>query len=135
VSREQNLHIAEKLLGMIGQGAAPPDIAALFSRDVQFEVAGDVGALPWIGKRVGRDAASDFFGDTRRLTQPERFDVQAILADEGRAVILGELASKVHATGKTIETSFALILTISSLEISRFQMLEDSYAVSRAARP
>jgi ketosteroid isomerase-like protein len=32
-----------------------------------------------------------------------------------------------------VETSFAIILTIADGEISRFQMLEDSFAVSRAA--
>jgi ketosteroid isomerase-like protein len=135
VSREQNSHIAQKLLASIGQGADPDEIATLFSGDVQFEIAGDVGALPWIGQKTGREAVSDFIRDTRRLTQPVRFDVQAILADDSRAVILGALASRVSATGKIIETAFAIILTIANLEITRFQMLEDSFAVSRAARP
>ena len=70
VSREQNSRIAQELLASIGQGADPDEIATLFSGDVQFEIAGDVGALPWIGQKTGRDAASDFFRDTRRLTQP-----------------------------------------------------------------
>ena len=135
MSREQNSGIAQELLARIGQGADPDEIATLFSSDVQFEIAGDVGALPWIGQKTGRDAASGFFRDTRRLTQPVRFDVQGILADDSRAVILGGLASRVTATGKIIETAFAIILTIANLEITRFQMLEDSFAVSRAARP
>ena len=70
MSREQNSRIAQELLASIGQGADPDEIATLFSGDVQFEIAGDVGALPWIGQKTGRDAASDFFRDTRRLTQP-----------------------------------------------------------------
>jgi len=56
------------------------------------------------------------------------------LADDSRAVVIGALATKVLATGKIIETAFAFILTISNLEITRFQMLDDSFAVSRAAR-
>jgi ketosteroid isomerase-like protein len=56
-------------------------------------------------------------------------------ANEGRAVIFGDLASKVNATGKMIESSFALILNVSDGKITRFQMLEDTFAVSRAARP
>ena len=135
MSREQNSGVAQELLASIAQGADPDEIATLFSGDVQFEIAGDVGALPWIGQKPERDAASDFFRDTRRLTQPVRFNVQAILADDSRAVILGALASRVSATGKIIETAFAIILTIANLEITRFQMLEDSFAVSRAARP
>lgn len=41
-------------------------------------------------------------------------DVQGILADEDRAVVFGDLASKVNATGKTIESPFALILNVSN---------------------
>ena len=134
MSQEQNSRIARQLLAGIGEGADPDDIAALFSVDVQFEIAGDVGALPWIGRRTGRSAVSDFIRDTRRLIEQRRFDVQDILASDDRAVIVGELATRVNATGKIIESAFALILTVSDGEIARFQMLEDSFAVSRAAR-
>jgi len=41
----------------------------------------------------------------------------------------------VTATGKLIETAFALVLTVRDGEIARFQMLEDRFAVSRAGRP
>jgi ketosteroid isomerase-like protein len=134
VSREQNLRIAQQLLSGMGGGADPDEIGALFSVDVQFEIAGDVGALPWIGQKTGRSAASNFIRDVRHLVEPIRFNVQDILANDDRAVILGEFASRVNATGKTIETAFALVLTVSDGEITRYQMLEDSFAVSRAAR-
>ena len=62
-------------------------------------------------------------------------DVDDILTGENRAVIIGSLVSKVKQTGKVIETYFGIILTIADGEIVRFQMLEDSFAVSRATRP
>jgi len=135
VSQEQNIRIAQQLLAGIGEGEHPEEIAALFSVDVQFEIAGDVGALPWIGRRTGRSAASDFIRDARRLIEQLRFDVQDILASDDRAVIVGELATRINATREIIESAFAVILTVSDGEITRFQMLEDSFAVSRAARP
>lgn len=135
MSQEQNIRIAQQLLAGIGEGEHPEEIAALFSVDVQFEIAGDVGALPWIGRRTGRSAASDFIRDARRLIEQLRFDVQDILASDDRAVIVGELATRINATREIIESAFALILTVSDGEITRFQMLEDSFAVSRAARP
>jgi ketosteroid isomerase-like protein len=134
VSQEQNAGIALQLLAGIGEGADPDEIARLFSVDVKFGVAGDVGVLPWIGEKIGRSAAADFIRGTRYLTEPIRFDVQGILADDDRAVIIGELASRIKASGKIIETAFAIILTIAEGQITRFQMLEDSFAVSRAAR-
>ena len=62
------------------------------------------------------------------------FEVYDVLASDKRAVILGSLASKLKRTGKIVTTDFAIILTISNDEIVRFQMLEDSFAVSQAAR-
>jgi ketosteroid isomerase-like protein len=94
VSQEQTARIAQQLLAAIGSGAEPDEIAALFSADVQFEVPGDVGALPWIGRSTGRSAVSDFIRGTRRLLERVRFDVQGILANEDRAVIFGDLASR-----------------------------------------
>jgi ketosteroid isomerase-like protein len=135
VSQDQNVCVAGQLLASIGGGAAPAEIAELFSADVNFEIAGDIGALPWIGQQVGRSAVAGFIRGLRDLTEPVRFEVKSILADDDQAVIIGELASRVRATDRIIETAFVLILTITEGRITRFHMLEDSFAVSRAARP
>ncbi|CAN5915118.1 hypothetical protein BH11PSE3_BH11PSE3_32000 [soil metagenome] len=132
---DRNLAVARKLLSQMAEGAAPEVIAAVFSEDVQFEIAGDVGALPWIGRKTGRGAASAFFRDVRQITETLRFNVDGILADDVRAVVVGDLASRLRGTASTLETAFVFILTISGDQITRFQMLEDSFAVSRAARP
>jgi hypothetical protein len=68
---------------------------------LDFEIAGDVGALPWIGRKVGRSAAADFFRDARRRVEPLRFEIHDILTKDDRAVILGELASRAKSTGWT----------------------------------
>ena len=134
MSQEQNVRIAQQLLTGIGSGAEPDEIAALFSTDVLFEIPGDFDALPWIGRRTGRAAVSDFIRGTRLLLERVHFDVEGILANDDSAVIFGDLASKVNVTGRIIESPFALILRVSDGKIARFQMLEDSFAVSRAAR-
>jgi ketosteroid isomerase-like protein len=89
---------------------------------------------PGIGRKAGRSAVADFIRGLRSLTEPVKFDVQDVLAGEDRAVIVGELATRIKATGKMIESVFAIILTVSNSKISHFQMLENSFAVSRAAR-
>ncbi|CAN7325299.1 nuclear transport factor 2 family protein [Pseudoduganella sp. LjRoot289] len=134
MSIEETTRIAEEFLARMGSGAAPDDVAALFSTDLEFEIAGDVGALPWIGKKHGRQAAADFVRDLRNLVEPLRFEVHDIVANDKRAVILGELASRSKRTGKVVETAFAFVLAVAGGEITRFQMLEDSFAVSQAAR-
>jgi len=134
MSQDDNIRLAGQLLAGIGQGADPDEVAALCSTDVQIEIAGDVGILPWIGRKTGRAAVAGFIRDQRDLTESLRFSVHGITADNEYAVIFGELASRIRLTDRIIETAFALILNIAGGQIVRFQMLEDSFAVSRAVR-
>jgi ketosteroid isomerase-like protein len=93
-----------------------------------------VGVLPWVGHKSGRKAVTDFVDDTRSMLDAISFGVQDVLANDERAVILGSLASRSKRTGNIVDTAFAIILTIVGGEITKFLMLEDSFAVSRAAR-
>jgi uncharacterized protein len=131
---QQNIAIAQKLLEGIGGGQDPAEIARLFAANLVFEIQGDDGVLPWIGRRTGRQAIADFIRDIRALTEPVTFDVEDILASDSRAAIIGALQTRIKATGKVTGTQFAIILTIAGDIVTRFQMLEDSFDVSKAAR-
>ena len=131
---DEPVRIAKELLTRLGNGASPENVALLFSPDAEWEIAGDVGALPWIGRQKGREAAASFVRDSGAMIERLRFEVQDILGGNGKAVILGELASRVKGTGKIIETAFAVVLTVSGGQITRFRMFEDSLAVAEAAR-
>ena len=134
MSHQQNIAIAQKLLERIGSSQDPAEIAALFDADLVFEIQGDDGVLPWIGRKTGCQAIADFIRDIRALTEPVKFDVEDILASDRRAAIVGALQTRIKATGKITSTQFAIILTITGDVVMRFQMLEDSFDVSKAAR-
>ena len=134
VSREHNLKIAQTILGAIGAGEDPGSIAKHFAETVSVEIQGDDGVLPWIGKRTGRKALIDFIRGTREAVTQESLAVEDVLASENRAVVVGRLASVINRTKKRVETDFAIVMTISAGTVTRFQMLEDSFAVSAAAR-
>ena len=134
MSQPQNIAIAQQLLEGLGGGRAPDEIAAPFSPDLVFEIQGDEGVLPWIGHKTGRSALVDFVRDIRTMTEPLDFNVEDVLASESRAAIVGALRTRIKATGKVTSTQFAIILTIAGGVVTRFQMLEDSFDVSRAAR-
>jgi uncharacterized protein len=134
MSSQQNAAIAQKFLEGIGGGRDPVEIAKLFDADLIFEIQGDDGVLPWIGHKTGRQAVVDFIRDIRALTEPVAFNVEDILVSDSRAAIVGALQSRVKATGKIIATQFAIVLTITGDVVTRFQMLEDSFDVSKAAR-
>jgi ketosteroid isomerase-like protein len=134
MSHQQNIALAQKLLEGIRDGRDPAEIATLFDVDVIFEIQGDEGVLPWIGHRTGRQAIADFIRDIRALTEPVTFNVEDILASNSRAAIIGALRTRIKATGKIAATQFAIILTVTHDVVTRFQMLEDSFDVSKAAR-
>ena len=134
MSHLNNIAIAQQLLAGIAEGKAPDTLAAMFAEDLCFEIQGDEGVLPWIGHKTGRQAAADFFQDIRMLTEPVQFEVEDILASANRAAIVGHLATRIKSSGKIVNTQFAIVLTISGDKITRFQMLEDSFDLSRAVR-
>ena len=134
MSRERNIEIATTLLQGIGSGRDPGEIARSFAEDLAFEIQGDDGVLPWVGRKTGRQAVADFVRDQRALIEPLAFEVEDVLASDTRAVILGTLRSRIKATDRIIASQFALVLTVADGVVTRFQMLEDSYAVSQAAR-
>ena len=134
MNQNDTLRLAQEFLRRMGRDAEPAEIAKLFSETLEWDIAGDTGVLPWIGHKSGRGAITDFVRDSRAMLERISFEVHDILASDKRAVILGSLASKLKRTGKVVTTDFAIILTVSNNEIVRFQMLEDSFAVSQAAR-
>jgi ketosteroid isomerase-like protein len=134
MSPETNIAIAQSLLASIGEGKDPDLIAQMFADDLRFEIQGDDGVLPWIGKKSGRAAAANFFREIRVLTEPVKFEVEDILGSSSRAAIIGALETKIKKTGKIMTSQFAIILTINDGQITRFQMLEDSFDLSRSAR-
>ena len=134
MNQVKNVAIAQQLLAGIAAGKAPDALAVMFAEDLRFEIQGDEGVLPWIGHKTGRQAAADFFRDIRMLTEPVQFEVEDILASANRAAIVGDLATRIKSSGKIVNTQFAIVLTISGDKITRFQMLEDSFDLSRTVR-
>jgi hypothetical protein len=134
MNQNDTLRLAQEFLRRMGGDVEPAEVAKLFSETLEWDIAGDTGVLPWIGHKSGKVAITDFVRDSRAMLERISFEVHDILASDKRAVILGSLASKLKRTGKVVTTDFAIILTVSNDEIVRFQMLEDSFAVSQVAR-
>ena len=133
MSHSANLGLARVFLGRLAAGKSE-ELAALFTEDMSWEIAGDDGALPWLGKKSGRGAVVDFMRDSGEMLERLAFDVDDLLASDRRAVVLGHLKGRLRRNDAVVDSYFAIILTIADGRIHRFQMLEDSFAVSKAAR-
>lgn len=133
MSIKENLEIAQMFLTKLGEGAPHEQIVQLFSADLDWNIPGETGVLPWIGHKTGSSAIVDFLRDASEMIERIRFEVHDVLASEERAIIFGELASRIKKTGKTIEQAYAIVLTIADGKITHFLMLEDSFATAKAA--
>lgn len=132
--------VAKSYLERVGAFWAAPEtperleaILDLFAENVDWDIPGDLETVPWIGPREGRAGIAAFYRDLVSRLESRRFEARRILADEDTAVVLGDLESVVRATGKLIQSPFAYDLTLQGGKIVRYRMLEDSYAVARAA--
>lgn len=134
MSTQQNIAAVETFLEGLGSGRDPAELASSFAPDLVLDIPGKPGVFPWVGQGVGRGAMAAFIRDLRDLTEPLAFEVDDILANENRAVAIGSLQTKVKETGKVIVSPYALIFSFTGDQVSRFQMLEDTYAVADAAR-
>lgn len=108
-------------------------ILELFADEVDWDIPGDLDAVPWIGPRRDREAVGAFHRELAAQIAPERFEVRRILGDEEEAVAVGDLVSRVKATGRRIESPFAFVLAVRDGRIVRYRLLEDSHAVAVAA--
>ncbi|MDD2763630.1 MAG: nuclear transport factor 2 family protein [Opitutaceae bacterium] len=124
--------IVNRYFARVGSGAEPEAIATLFSEEIDWDIAGDVAHVPWIGRRKGRAGVAGFFRDLRQWIEPVRFEVRSTVVHDEEAVAVGELVSRVKSTGRTIESAFAISFTMRDALIVRYRLFEDSFAVAQA---
>jgi hypothetical protein len=79
MAQNDTLRLVQEFLHLMGGGADATEIAKLFSEQLEWEIAGDTGALPWIGRKSGRAAITDFVSESRTMLASIRFDMQARL--------------------------------------------------------
>ena len=117
-------------------GATPQELAERFHEDVDWFIQGDTAAVPWIGRKTGRAGVAEHFEQLGQSVRPEAFEIDTIMSDGDRAVVLGTFRAVVVATGGPMDSEYAFDVTVDETGlITRYHMLEDSWAVSRAARP
>lgn len=128
-----NLEFVQDFLQELRRGDAPA-LSQLFVENAYWEIAGDIGALPWLGTQQGKESVVDFAKDTATLLTSGRLKIQDVTANERQAMILGTLSSRADAIGEPVETSVVLVLEVENRLITSFCMLEDTFAVSQTAR-
>jgi len=111
--------------------------AELFAEPVDWRLSWPAEghpAVPWVRARSTRAEVVDHFAALEAYHVPERngTSVTHLLVDGRHAVVLGEIAQTVRASGTAYASPFALHLTVEDGLITRFHVYEDSLTVARA---
>jgi ketosteroid isomerase-like protein len=116
-------------------GESPADLAERFSEDVDWFIGGDVDNIPWLGRKVGRAGVIEHFTQLGDGVQPESFELDTIVSEGDRAVVLGEFRARFPATGAVVDSWLVFdVTTDANGLITRYRVFEDTFAISRAAR-
>lgn len=108
------------------------ELTSLFSDSVDWYIPGDEQKAPWLGARNSKQEVSDFFDLLWKNTEPVSAKIDHIFTDDENAVITGEFVTKMLETGKIVESLFCIQMRIQNNKITRYRLLEDSLAVSKA---
>ncbi|WP_293312160.1 nuclear transport factor 2 family protein [Pedobacter sp. UBA5917] len=107
-------------------------LTALFDEEVDWYIPGNETLVPWTGRRNNRTEVQSFFQLLWQNTEPVSAKIDHILTDESVAIITGEFSTKMLATDKIVDSVFFIQITFKNGLITRYRLLEDSYAVSLA---
>ena len=132
---QQTRATVDKFYERIGAGDIS-GVIDLLSDDFSWEIPGDSETVPWVGKRTTPAAVEEFFAHMGNHVDRKAFDIDRIVVDGQDAVVLGRAIVTVRATGKLMDTLFAVHIVVEEDgRISRFVMFEDSWHVSESMRP
>jgi ketosteroid isomerase-like protein len=100
-------------------------ILAKLTDDFAWNVPGPV---PFAGRRTGAAGMREFFAAMASAVQVDQFDVDDILADGDKVVVLGRERATVRETGRHYETDFAHVWTLRDGKIVQGQVFADTAA-------
>lgn len=121
--------VTQEFFSRFGSGDLP-GVAALFAEPIDFHVDGSP-TVPWMRKMpTTRDDIIDFYSTMAEHTSIERYSVDKIVVEGDDSVSLATFT--LIANGHTIDSAYALHLTVHDGQITHFRMYEDSLAFAKA---
>ncbi len=104
----------------------------LFSENIDWYIPGDESKAPWLGKRESKNGVSESYKLLWENTNPISVTVEDILIDKDVVIISGQFCTQMLRTDKTVHSIFFIKLIVTDGLITKYRLLEDSYAVAKS---
>jgi ketosteroid isomerase-like protein len=116
---DTNTDITKEIFARFGRGDVPA-ILELLHDDVVIEFYGP-STIPYAGTYRGRSEARRFFETVLASVDIHEFEPQQFIADGDAVVVTGHLRLTARATGGSIESDFAHVITLRDGKWLRFR--------------
>lgn len=107
-------------------------LTALFSENVDWYIPGDENAAPWTGRRHTRQDIKTFYELLWSQTVPVSAKIDIMMVEDNRAIVAGEFSTQMLSTDRVVDSLFSIWISVEDHLITRYRLLEDSYAVSQS---
>ena len=108
------------------------ELVSLFAKNVDWDIPGNSAQIPWLGARSKKSEIKSFYELLWLSTEPLGASITKILWEEKHAVVVGEFETRMTATNNVVESFFCIYIEVENGLISKYRLLEDSFAVSEA---
>ena len=125
---QANVRVVEGMFSSLQRGDIPGVLDRL-GDDIEWRIAGP-SELPYAGIHRGREEVSRFFQTFSQAAEFEVFEPREYLAKGDKVVVLGQERQRIKATGRVVETDWAMVFTLRDGRITRFRNYVDSRDVS-----
>ena len=127
----QNTKVVQDAYAAFGRGDIPALLANVADDVVWNGVYGAGSHVPSAGERRGTTAVAEFFKQVAANVNFSRFEPQEFIATGDKVVALGHYAATTPI-GKSFDSDFAMVFTLRSGKITRFQEFCNSAAINAA---
>lgn len=130
MSEQDNLRLVQEGYGDFARG----DVQALlerFAEDIEWIVPGSE-KNPLAGTYKGRSRVGEFFKGLSELTDISSFEPQDFVAQGDKVVVLGREEGRVRSNGRNFQTDWAMVFTVHSGKVARFQQYLDTSNIEAA---
>ena len=128
VDEQANVRVVEGMFTSLQRG----DMAGVLDRlsdEIEWRVAGP-SELPYAGTHRGRGEVAKFFQTFDQAAEFEVFEPREYLAKGDKVVALGHERQRIKATGRVVETDWAMVFVVRDGRITRFRNYVDTRDVS-----
>lgn len=106
----------------------------LFSDNIEWRIPGNDSIALWIKDRNTKEEVADFYKDLYQYTEPLTFDITGKFISNNKAVVTGNLTSRIKKTGKIFASPFSVQFIVRDGLITHYLMLEDSFGLTEAMK-